>query len=215
MTYHTWNQMLAHLRQREQNNHTTDGIVEGARGSGKSNTAGLIMLSLEPRFDFERHYVYDDVDLARTLPLLRGQKHVKQWFDEAKNVLYRRQAMTRVNKQVSLLMSQIREMQGTRFWVSPDSNELESFLTKDQADICLTTPARGHVRAWRFWKNWHSPPGSREGRWIPVFSKSNVPDLAEVAPRFEATMRRYKTAGFNRVTQGVVHQITKKNNLLK
>lgn len=115
--------------------------------------------------------------------------------------------MTRLNKALSTMMSQIRELQGTRFWNSPDVEELEQFLTKDQADILVTSPSRGTVIVRKFWKNYHAPPGKRDGRWTTCFQKNNMPDMADVMPDRAKEYRTFKREGFQRVTSGLVEKI--------
>lgn len=208
--FETFNQMLAWFEVREASNNTTDALIDGPRGNGKSNDVLLMMNQLQPGFPFNVHYVYDAVDLARIIPATQGMKNLKLWFDEAKNLVYRRNAMTRVNKAISGMMTQIREMKGTRFWVSPDTEELEGFLTKDQADVCLTAVERGTLTAWKFWKNHHAPPGKREGRWAKVFTKTGIPNMAEAKPSLEREYRQHKSAGYERVTMGYVEKILMK-----
>lgn len=169
---------------------------------------------LVPGFEFEAIYVYDAVDLGRVLPQVQGQKFVKLWFDEAKNLLYKRLAMTRLNKKVSQWMSQVRELNGTRFWCSPDMEELEGFLVKDQMDVLLTVPSRGELICWKFWKNYHKPPGQREGRWTTVFKrrKSNpLPWMGDLDPAREREYRTWKTLGFNRVHEGLAEALLEKD----
>lgn len=211
-------QLVNWLDLRETSNQTTDVLVDGGRGSGKSNTTHTILELWIPGFNFEDVYVYDAVDLVTHLNRNQGKKRVKTWFDEAKNLVYRRNAMTRISRAISTMMSQIRERQGTRFWVSPDSGELEDFLTKDQAQIVITCPSRGEIIVRRFWKNYHAPPGQREGRWVECFRRtrsSPVPWLGDVLPNRESAYRDFKTQGYSRVEAGLVEKILLTNRLKK
>jgi hypothetical protein len=199
MSFHSFNGMSDWLRAREANNKTTDVLTDGARGEGKSNVTLLEMYILEPRLDFRFNYVYDKADLIRVMPIWEPMNNVRVCFDEAKNLVYKRNALTNVNKSVSILQTQIREKKGTRFWNTPDIEELEGFLTKDQCDICQTVPRRGTLEVWRFWKNYHAPPGKREGRWIKAFNKSNIPNMEDILPHVAQAYRTWKTQGFQRV----------------
>lgn len=207
MSFHSFNGMVDWFRLREQANKTTDVLTDGARGEGKSNVTLLEMYILEPRLDFSLNYVYDKVDLIQVMPKWAGMDNVRACFDEAKNLVYKRNALTNVNKSVSTLQTQIREKRGTRFWNTPDIEELEGFLTKDQCDVCQTVPSRGKLQVWRFWKNYHAPPGKREGRWIKAFDRNTIPNVEEILPHIAKGYRAWKTSGFGRVRIAMADKI--------
>lgn len=202
----TLSQVRSLILMREGTNNTTDIGFEGPRGNGKSNNVLLLFGMVEPGWSFRESYAYDGYDLARILKLTMGKKRRRVWFDEAKNFVYKRNAMTRSNKAISEMMSQIREDNGTRFWATPDIDELEGFLVKDQLHLLFTSPERGKLIVWRFWKNYHAPPGKREGRWTKCFVR-NVPDVRKVLPEREAAYRQWKMAGYVRKTTGLVDKL--------
>jgi hypothetical protein len=199
-----WAGMVAWIHARMDRNDDTDILIEGPTGSGKSNTSLLLVETLRPGFEFEDVYVYDAYDLARVLQRNGRAKNPIWWFDEAKNLIYRRNAMTRRNKAILEMMSQIRELNGTRIWVSPDVSELESYITGDRSQVLLTSPYRGGLTAWSFHKDYNLPPGLRSAYWKKTFTRSGLPDMSQLRPDRWAEYRQWKSRGFDRAAHRLV-----------
>lgn len=151
--------LVQHLKNRIKQDKQNLVIIDGPTGTGKSSLAVHIATLLNPKWDMELNYIYDEDDLRVRMDTVTDKNPVFL-MDEGSIILNSKNSLCRTDKQIVSLFDAMRVKHITTIICCPNAMKINKTILTDHVDFRLLCPsksplpdykARGFVHVHSHW----------------------------------------------------------------
>lgn len=137
--------LVRHLRKRLLSDQQNVIAIDGKTGTGKSNLAVHIATLLDPKWDIEKNYLYDDHDLKIRM---RDVKEPYPVFlmDEGSIILNSKNSLCKSDKDIIKIFDTMRIRHITTIVCCPNAQRLNKTFLADHVDFRLLCPKKSPIK---------------------------------------------------------------------